>query len=203
MYNHKAEEDKSVSMLNAQGLRPSPRTNNETSDYIVVAARDIEIGDEIFATYGSELWFDERNIPYSDLNAIKSHDDLSQFRDLPGCVLQMTEIIGGRVYASRRIARDSIIEVSRAILVPIAFSSNQTLDKYAWHEEHGERGMILSGHGALYRAVSVSPTHEDYNVLYEWYDSDNKPFYWGDLEREEIALGMSFSQTHFILMCAF
>jgi hypothetical protein len=67
-------------------------------------------------------------------------------------------------------------------LLPPQFATNESLDKYAWHDARSNTSMLLLGLGALYRAAKDG---ESPNMRYEWYE---KGKYWADLRKDNVSL---------------
>lgn len=111
--------------------------------------------------------------------------------DLPGCPLELTRWHGHRLLAAQFIAAGTIIEVSRAILLPISAPlleagplcellwwpsmyiatkppadlsvHHGTYNVEPWSENHSY-ALLLSGRGMLYGAAELGME----NVQYEW-----------------------------------
>lgn len=178
IYNHRNNNSLKVQA----SLNPSPRigysSNNETIyDFYVTANYDIMKGEEMFTSYGDQKWFEDRNEIYIDdtldiidmnTNALESVHQQSVL--MPGCPMSKTEIINGKVYATQFIEVREVIEISRAIFVPITSGDDNALESYLWYSEHSnENALLLLGQGALYNTLPMDQL-EDSNLDYVWYD---------------------------------
>jgi hypothetical protein len=164
VYNHHAN---STVVIQASNI-PSPRApeNKFIKDFIVYAKRDIEIGEELYSSYGTEKWFEERNIPYVSMPPVNIPD--ISLGNLPGCPYGMTEVFGGRIFATQTIYEGEVIEVARGLIMPSELTDGTSLDDLVWKSPTQEGAvMILLGTGALFRGREDT---EVSNVIYEWYD---------------------------------
>jgi hypothetical protein len=151
--------------------------------YKAVTTRRISIGEELLFSYGSEYNFDETTGSYvSSLGDAKNGGDA-----FPGCRHKLTEIIERRVYATQRLVRGDVIEVSRALFLPGPPDHRfDSVKPYVWFHDFRDDGMFLSGNGPFYRGKS-----SDFNAVYQWYSSERNngsAFYWEDFVATRIAL---------------
>jgi hypothetical protein len=97
---------------------------------------------------------------------------------LHGCPMSLTQVVDGKVYAVQYIAQNSIIEISRALLVPDHIGDDNDLERYLWYSSHNplSHAILLLGQGALYSTPAESHNNlEIANLYYSWYffDDDN------------------------------
>jgi len=174
IYNHRNNNSLTVQ---AQ-LSPSPRVglpapSNNINDFLVVANYDIMKGQEMFTSYGDEQWFIENEIDFIDHSIDSTGSAIAdQSIIMPGCPMSKTEIINGKVYATQFIAAREVIEISRALFVPIDTGDGNDLESYLWYSEYSnERALLLLGQGALYNTLPREQLEES-TVDYTWYDLD-------------------------------
>ena len=178
MYNHRNNNSLRVEA----SLNPSPRIgfssrNDTIYDFYVIANYDIMKGEEMFTSYGDQNWFEDHRITYIDnsLDGIVANTDVELNQDIlmPGCPMSKTEIINGKVYATQFIEAREVIEISRAIFVPISTGDDNVLESYLWYSEYSnEKALLLLGQGALYNTLPIEQL-EDSNVDYVWYNDIN------------------------------
>eukprot|EP01038_Epipyxis_sp_PR26KG_P013403 gene13403-17971_t len=122
----------------------------------------IEPGYQLFSFYG-EGWFQDRNLHEYSVNELLNYDNqyirisdnlkepnhsnnnnnnrnnnnnLDNSSILPGCGTLLTYIKNNVLYAAKNMKRDTIIEVSRALLVPISYEllshANTAFNEIVW-----------------------------------------------------------------------
>ena len=167
IYNHHSNETLHVHSTESLSIRTEQ--SNMVFDFVLTALYDIKKGDEIFSSYGA-AWFDQRGISYVSVeNTWQSSNHQERRSALPGCSLSMTEVFRGHVYATQYILAGAIVEVARALLLPISTGDDNDLQKYLWYSNGGfNKSLLALGHGALYQASDTA------NLSYEWYvDEDD------------------------------
>ena len=164
-------------------------------DFVVLAKRDIVMGEELYSSYGNENWFTERQISYIEqplLNkfSIEELQNTSDYRNIPGCPYGLTEIHDGRLYAKNIILKDTIIEVSRGLIVNVTLPMNNSLNHFIWRSLLDESYMLLLGTGALYRGRD---DEEISNVDYSWYNEDEDEDYFGNNDLQNINVNVNLN----------
>jgi hypothetical protein len=111
-------------------------------------------------------------------NTIVNGDGDDNLIAFHGCPMSLTQVIDGKVYALQYIAQNSVIEISRALLVPDHIGDDNDLERYLWYSPHNPNGhaILLLGQGALYSTPAESHDNiEIANLYYSWYffDDDN------------------------------
>jgi len=111
-------------------------------------------------------------------NTIVNGDGDDNLIAFHGCPMSLTQVIDGKVYALQYIAQNSVIEISRALLVPDHIGDDNNLERYLWYSPHNPNGhaILLLGQGALYSTPAESHDNiEIANLYYSWYffDDDN------------------------------
>ena len=112
-------------------------------------------------------------------NTVVNGDDDNSLIAFHGCPMSLTQVIDGKVYAVQYIAQNSIIEISRALLVPDHIGDDNDLERYLWYSSHNpnRHAILLFGQGALYSTPAESQNDlEIANLYYSWYffDDDNE-----------------------------
>ena len=184
VYNHGEEQSLAVGTnYNIPALMGDENVGSDFSDVYFYAAKDINIGDEIFSYYGGKKWFVEKGITFQHHDE-KSFVDNSEVHTFPGCASSLTTVFKGRVYATQVIYAGDIVEISRTLILPasLAANENKNLDGFVWRRnstgesdqdtgddgESSKREMLLLhlGNGALYG----TPSHDkSANLEYEWW----------------------------------
>jgi len=170
VYNHHSNETLHVHSSEAFSIRTEH--SNRVFDFILTALYDIQKGEEIFTSYGTgDGWFDERGMTYVSVKNSAQPPTLSLSEDheysLPGCPLSKTEVFQGHVYATQYIIKGEVVEVARALLLPVSTGDGNDLQKYLWYSNSGglNKSLLALGHGALYQASDVNSA----TLSYEWY----------------------------------
>eukprot|EP00602_Paraphysomonas_sp_CaronLab_P004608 CAMPEP_0185036430 /NCGR_PEP_ID=MMETSP1103-20130426/29423_1 /TAXON_ID=36769 /ORGANISM="Paraphysomonas bandaiensis, Strain Caron Lab Isolate" /LENGTH=211 /DNA_ID=CAMNT_0027573965 /DNA_START=241 /DNA_END=873 /DNA_ORIENTATION=- len=163
VYNHHVNSSLHV---HSTEIRSHRVAHEGVLDFYITAARNIDKGEEMFSSYGTSLWFEERGIP---LVESPEYDTARNVRALPGCPSDMTEVFNGRVYARQRIWEGEVVEISRGLIMPAWHGEGTDIMKYAWYaDSKADLGlMLLLGTGALYQPPSNS-SHEP-TLTYEWF----------------------------------
>ena len=120
------------------------------------------------------------------VNSDSSDNNLIAFH---GCPMSLTQVVDGKVYAVQYIAQDSIIEISRALLVSDYIGDDNDLERYLWYSSYNpnRHAILLLGQGALYNTPAIATAAaesnnnnnnnnlESANLYYSWYffDDDN------------------------------
>lgn len=165
LFNHR--DNSSIEVVEQHKV-PSPRQPvgiKDVHDFVVFATADIAMGQELFSNYGGSPWFQERLIPYVEVPSLGQDSGIGSV--LGGCPLALTDIYNGRVYAKQPIAKGSVIEVARGLILDSSITAGQSVDDYMWRAlgSSGDRVMLVLGNGALYRARNDS---ESATVYYDW-----------------------------------
>ena len=92
----------------------------------VISSRSIDVGEEMFSSYGGEHWFDERNVPYNG----QVNDDLPQYQydlsTLQKIGICMSDLYVGEseipmagkgVFARRSFRRGDLVSVSPVLIL--------------------------------------------------------------------------------------
>jgi len=131
--------------------------NDPDSSTVVVYStnRKISRGDQILSYYG-DTWFRGAKRPTEEINPCSNpgvdglcHVDLASATVLPGCPLKFTTLSRGKLYASINIPEGTVIEVSRALILPVS-------------QMHGSRGLQ-----SLLWYFHRSPKSSDEELAYE------------------------------------
>ena len=102
------------------------------------ANRNISRGDQILNNYG-ETWFvgPSRPVevnPCADTSDRRCHVDIASAVVLPGCPMKFTTLSKAKLYARQIIRAGTIIEVSRALVLPVAqMSGSRGLQSLLWY----------------------------------------------------------------------
>jgi len=172
IYNHHSNESLHMHSSEAFSIRTEP--SNRIFDFVLTALYDIKKGDEIFTSYGTgdgKTWFDERGMTYVSVKSSAEPPSLSLLEDhnfsLPGCPLSKTEVFQGHVYATQYILEGEVVEVTRALLLPVSTGDGNELQRYLWYSNGGSlnKSILVLGHGALYQASDMNSA----TLSYEWY----------------------------------
>ena len=151
---------------------PNTPRPHKVYDFVIMASRDIEAGEELYHNYGSTSWFIDRNmveIPLPMPN-IMSMNQLSNQLDpfnIPGCPYGLTDVYGGRVFAKNMIMKGTVIEVNRGLMMSPEVMVDSPLAEYAWRSMVSDQVILVLGQGSLYR---TREDNERANVEYSWYD---------------------------------
>ena len=126
-------------------------------------------------------WFAERGIPYlepiNDITSVSSaekQEPVDDMETLPGCAPMATDIAVGNMYATQDIRKGDIVEVSRALVIPLSEAQDTELYRFAWHSPRQTASenaavLLLLGNGALY--PPVVPGGES-TLTYKLYQAD-------------------------------
>lgn len=193
------------------GIRGLSRSFGISQDTIITANYDIYPGEELLSFYGWS-WFEDRkmemflenkgNLRYTPRasasndngDLISSEENTFAASTLPGCPTLLTQFDenSGRLTAAAALLAGQIIEISRALLLPVAqMSVPNALEDFLWwpstpthmlfrskdgthyadpyavgFDEHEPYALLLLGNGALYSPNKTS----DANVLYDWWN---------------------------------
>jgi len=169
LYNHSFNKTIEVAWSHHLSVRPATDSSN-VFDYTITALYDIQMGDEIFTSYGDEKWFIDRHISVTTIDA-PIFGLANVYEHIPGCVLSKTEVFQGRVFATQYILEGEVVEVTRALLLPLSTGDGNDLEKYLWYNNSGglNKTLLISGHGALYQASDLSMA----TLRYKWYMTDD------------------------------
>jgi hypothetical protein len=138
--------------------------------YVFTATREIPKGAEMFISYGTDLWFTQRNIEMILPPAETREKDLLGMPRIPGCVRSTIFFSKGHVYTTEKISAGEVIEVNRAIVIPGHAAIGNDLEEYVWFREgyNNVRGaLLIVGGGAL---LNTSSDPSSANVMYSWYN---------------------------------
>ena len=123
------------------------------------------------------MWFQDRGISYVDPDQkgdFGTNQHELQARTLPGCPLQLTEVMNNQLYATHNINKGDIIEVARGLIISASEAiEGSDLFRFGWHspDPSGKAVILLLGNGAHYPPVNsrdgVLPA-----VTYRWYSED-------------------------------
>ena len=173
IYNHHSNE--SLHMHSSEAFSIRTDQSNRVFDFVLTALYDIKKGDEIFTSYGTgdgKTWFDERGMTYVNVKNSAQPPSLSLLEDhefsLPGCPLSKTEVFQGHVYATQYILEGEVVEVSRALMLPVSTGDDNDLQRYLWYSNHSgslNSSILVLGHGALYQASDMNSA----TLSYDWY----------------------------------
>lgn len=169
LYNHSFNETIDVTWFHHMSVRTAADSSN-VFDYTITALREIQMGDEIFTSYGDEQWFIDRHISFARLDAPNNGLE-ALYEHIPGCVQSKTEVFQGRVFATQYILEGEVVEVTRALLLPVSTGDGNELQRYLWYSNGGSlnKTLLMSGHGALYQASDLSVA----TLSYKWYMDDD------------------------------
>jgi len=177
LYNHSFNETIDVAWFDHSSVRTAAGSSN-VLDYTITALQDIQMGDEIFTSYGDEQWFIDRQIPIARLE-YPNYGLAAVYEHIPGCVQSKTEVFQGRVFATQYILEGEVVEVTRALLLPVSTGDGNELERYLWYSNHSgslNKTLLISGHGALYQASDLSVA----TLSYKWYIDDSDVFQCAD-----------------------
>lgn len=181
IYNHHSNE--SLHMHSSEAVSIRTGQSDMVFDFVLTALYDIKEGDEIFTSYGAgdgKTWFDERGMTYVSMIDSTQPPSLEDHEfSLPGCPLSKTEVFQGHVYATQYILEGEVVEVSRALLLPVSTGDDNDLQRYLWYSNSGSlnKSILVLGHGALYQASDMNSATLSYN----WYiDDDSDVFQCAD-----------------------
>mmetsp|Transcript_10157 Transcript_10157/g.10236 ORF Transcript_10157/g.10236 Transcript_10157/m.10236 type:complete len:280 (+) Transcript_10157:1264-2103(+) len=165
LYNHQPEiPDVSDLMMNKYRDVPSSvryaghSHDFPSTDSRSVAMRQIRYGEQIFNHYGND-WFRVRGKGDHEVRPCNLHDDMNFSRPycrlhpdclsgkqcqtvyrLPGCSARNTELKGGRMYARRDIQEGEIIQISRALLIPLYIElEGEVIESVLWYKRENKR----------------------------------------------------------------
>ena len=131
--------------------------NEPDSSTVVVYSTNSKIsrGDQILNYYG-ETWFRGPKRPTEEINPCSNPSvdglcrvDLASATVLPGCPMQFASLARGKLFASVNIKAGTVIEVSRALVLPVS-------------QMHGSRGLQ-----SLLWYFHTSPKSSDEMLAYE------------------------------------
>ena len=71
------------------------------------------------------------------------------------------------MYATQYILQGEVVEVSRALMLPVSTGDDNDLQRYLWYSNSGNlnRSILVLGHGALYQASDMNSA----TLSYDWY----------------------------------
>mmetsp|Transcript_12179 Transcript_12179/g.18400 ORF Transcript_12179/g.18400 Transcript_12179/m.18400 type:complete len:337 (+) Transcript_12179:65-1075(+) len=187
MYNHNATYD--VKFINPRFITSKRKGATPQLVFDVKAVRNIKRGSEIFASYGTELWFLQRHVPLVNTPSNSNHAIGTIF---PGCLRTSIRIYRDRVYTTRHIRLGEVVEVARALILPVSRTLGNRLSQYVWYREtlDNVRGaLLLLGNGAMYQAPRGLIS--DANLIYSWYDETGL----GEVTLDKCALSMFIAFT--------
>lgn len=185
------------------GLRKFREPYESSIDFLHEITSYMEIGEQLTVDYGED-WFVLRNMTQMPIvDEIQS--TTQSLIDCPSSFTHLTR--DGRIVATIFILEGTVIEISRAILIPVthAVLSSGPLEEMLWwyntndesiniaepsdlflnkyptspsevlpYLNRVEHAMLLSGHGALYKALPCSTTTSNEvnlpNVEYAWFE---------------------------------
>lgn len=200
MYNHispgsKASVNK-FPLEHFHGMLTFLKYSGKSFDILFEANGFIEAGSQIFSNYG-EGWFSDRGL--EEYQPTSNEDKFGYYsvadihnhpQSIPGCGTLLTTYINGQLRATTNLFTNQIIEVSRAIRLPIQNeTSNPTqygaLNEYLWWSPKQDKcfryALLLSGYGSLYGDLNIddaakesdSLLDNDVNVVYDWWPNYN------------------------------
>jgi hypothetical protein len=145
--------------------------------YAFIATRDIKVGQEMFISYGTELWFTQRKLEMRQPLISNEESSLDLMPPLPGCIRSSLVFSQGQIYTTERIHKGEILEVNRAIVIPGHVAIGNDLEEYVWFREgynNVKGALLILGRGILFN-TSMTPegsgqsSHS--NVMYSWYNT--------------------------------
>lgn len=184
MLNHAPKNHASVRKVMSfqDGIRKFREPYQSSIDFIHEFTSYVAPGEQLLVDYGDD-WFDERKIPHINLAV----EETTHHSDIPTvCAEDWTAVtFDNTVIAARDIPANTVIEISRALLLPVteALLTSGPLEEMLWWHRDSERlrtsiditrhpdspylvpelgethrhyAMLLSGRGALYSPASSS-----------------------------------------------
>lgn len=118
--------------------------NIESFDIVTEPIDAVYPGNQIFSHYG-ESWFEDRGMNEVVANTMSNSNNIVHVTDLhningliPGCPTQLVTLANNRLVAARRIFKGQVIEVARALLVPVtqALIESGPLASIAWYSKN-------------------------------------------------------------------
>lgn len=189
------------------GLRKFREPFEPSIDFLHEITSYVEVEEQLTVDYGDD-WFTLRNMTQVPINDNPESLTTQSLVECPSSFTHLTR--EGKIVATTFLAAGTVIEISRAILIPVtpALLSSGPLEEMLWWSDtkdesinvaepsdlfldryptspsdvlpysHGvEHAMLLSGHGALYKALpcssfSSASTNIQPNVEYAWFEAN-------------------------------
>lgn len=148
--------------------------NEPDSSKVVVYStnRKISRGDQILNYYG-ETWFHGPKRPTEEINPCSAPSvdglcrvDLASATVLPGCPVKFASLARGKLYARTIIPAGTVIEVSRALILPVSqMQGSRGLQSLLWYFHRSPKSSDEELAYELFQRSGVSLVFNDFGAI--------------------------------------